>query len=59
MKIVIGSNGFDPMHSRHIAYINSAKAIGDKLIVALIALNSEQWLINKEPKHFLHLNYAE
>tara|TARA_B100001063_G_C16761298_1_gene556083 strand:- start:965 stop:1135 length:171 start_codon:yes stop_codon:yes gene_type:complete len=56
MKIVIGSNGFDPMHSRHIAYINSAKAIGDKLIVAL---NSEQWLINKEPKHFLHLNYAE
>jgi bifunctional ADP-heptose synthase (sugar kinase/adenylyltransferase) len=56
MKIVIGSNGLDPMHSRRIAFINSAKAIGDKLIVAL---NSEQWLINKEPKHFLHLNYAE
>ena len=45
MKIVVVSGGFDPIHSGHIAYFNSAKEFGDKLVVAL---NSDDWLINKK-----------
>ena len=45
MKIVVVSGGFDPIHSGHIAYLVSAKKLGDKLIVAL---NSDTWLINKK-----------
>ena len=50
MKIVIVSGGFDPIHSGHIAYFKSARALGDKLIVAL---NSDEWLINKKGKFFM------
>ncbi len=50
MKIIIVSGGFDPLHSGHIAYFKSAKELGDKLIVAL---NSDQWLINKKGKFFM------
>ncbi len=35
MKIVLVTGGFDPIHSGHIAYLKSAKALGDKLVVAL------------------------
>ena len=41
MKISVVSGGFDPIHSGHIAYLQSAKAISDHLIVAL---NSDEWL---------------
>jgi cytidyltransferase-like protein len=50
MKIIIVSGGFDPLHSGHIAYFKSAKALGDHLVVAL---NSDEWLVNKKGKFFM------
>jgi cytidyltransferase-like protein len=50
MIIVVVSGGFDPLHSGHIAYFKEAKKLGDKLIVAL---NSDEWLINKKKKFFM------
>ena len=50
MKISVISGGFDPIHSGHIAYINEAKKLGDKLIVLL---NSDDWIINKKDKFFM------
>lgn len=49
-KIILITGGFDPIHSGHLAYINSAKALGDILIVGL---NSDEWLIRKKGKEFL------
>tara|TARA_B100000427_G_C15334425_1_gene518334 strand:+ start:102 stop:554 length:453 start_codon:yes stop_codon:yes gene_type:complete len=54
MKIVVVSGGFDPIHSGHIAYLSSAKRLGDKLIVAL---NSDNWLENK--KGFAFMSFEE
>ena len=45
MKVVVVSGGFNPVHSGHIAYFKAAKELGDKLIVAL---NSDNWLVNKK-----------
>jgi cytidyltransferase-like protein len=53
MKIVIVSGGFDPIHSGHIAYFQSARSYGDKLVVAL---NSDSWLENKKGKFFMPFN---
>ena len=50
MKIVVVSGGFDPIHSGHIAYFDSASKLGDKLVVAL---NSDKWLVNKKGKFFM------
>jgi len=52
MKISVVSGGFDPIHSGHIDYLNAAKRIGEYLVVAL---NSDQWLINKKKKVFMSL----
>lgn len=56
MKIVVVSGGFDPLHSGHISYINSAKKLGDYLI---IALNSDDWLRRKKGKEFLPFKERE
>lgn len=52
MKIVLVTGGFDPLHSGHISYFNSAKALGDKLIVGL---NSDAWLERKKGQAFMPL----
>ena len=49
-KVVVVSGGFDPLHSGHIEYFEAAKNLGDYLIVAL---NSNEWLINKKGKFFM------
>lgn len=53
MKIVLVTGGFDPIHSGHISYFNSAKQLGDKLIVGL---NSDAWLERKKGQAFMPLN---
>jgi len=50
MKLIVVSGGFDPIHSGHIAYLESARGYGDKLIVAL---NSDSWLEKKKGKFFM------
>jgi D-beta-D-heptose 7-phosphate kinase/D-beta-D-heptose 1-phosphate adenosyltransferase len=52
--IVIVTGGFDPLHSGHIAYLNAAKRLGDKLVVGL---NSDAWLIRK--KGYAFMPFAE
>jgi len=49
-KIAVVSGGFDPLHSGHLAYIEEAKKLGDKLVVCL---NSDEWLTKKKGKPFL------
>mgnify|MGYP003704545221 CR=1 FL=1 len=44
MNIVVVTGGFDPLHSGHIKYFQSAKNLGDKLIVGV---NSDAWLTRK------------
>ena len=51
-KIVLVSGGFDPLHSGHIAYFESAAKLGDELWVAL---NSDAWLARKKGRHFMPL----
>ena len=53
MKVIVVSGGFDPIHSGHIAYLSAAKKFGEHLI---IALNSDDWLINKKGKYFMPFN---
>ncbi len=53
MKIIVISGGFDPIHSGHIDYIKSARKLGDKVIVAL---NSDEWLVNKKGSFFMPFN---
>ena len=53
MKIVLVTGGFDPIHSGHIAYFESAKKLGDKLIVGL---NSDAWLARKKGQAFMDVH---
>ncbi|MEK9779881.1 MAG: adenylyltransferase/cytidyltransferase family protein [Gammaproteobacteria bacterium] len=56
MKIAVVSGGFDPLHSGHIAYIESAAKFGDKLYVCL---NSDAWLTAKKGKPFMPFQERE
>jgi cytidyltransferase-like protein len=49
-KIVLVTGGFDPLHSGHISYFESAKKLGDKLIVGV---NSDAWLERKKGRSFM------
>ena len=51
-SIVLVTGGFDPIHSGHIAYFKSAKAIAPLSPLA-VGLNSDQWLTNKKGKPFM------
>lgn len=53
MKIVVVTGGFDPLHSGHIAYFQSARQLGDKLIVGV---NSDEWLARKKGQPFMPLH---
>ena len=50
MSYVLVSGGFDPLHSGHIEYFKQAATLGPKLVVAL---NSDEWLVNKKGKFFM------
>ena len=53
MKIVVITGGFDPIHSGHIAYIQAAAKLGDRL---MIGLNSDAWLERKKGRAFMPWN---
>ena len=46
-NIVLVSGGFDPLHSGHISYFKSAKAIAPLSPLA-VGLNSDNWLRRKK-----------
>lgn len=48
--IVLVTGGFDPLHSGHIAYFESAKELGDELWVGV---NSDAWLVRKKGRPFM------
>lgn len=48
--IVLCTGGFDPIHSGHLEYFKSAKALGDYLIVGI---NSDSWLTRKKGRPFM------
>ena len=51
--LVLITGGFDPLHSGHIAYIQSAKKLGDILAVGI---NSDAWLTRKKGSAFMPFN---
>ena len=50
MRISVVSGGFDPLHSGHLKYLESAASYGDKLVVLV---NSDEWLSRKKGKPFM------
>ena len=49
-NLVLVTGGFDPIHSGHIAYLNSASEISEHLVVGI---NSDNWLLNKKKYFFM------
>ena len=49
-KTVLVTGGFDPLHSGHIVYFRSAKALGDRLVVGV---NTDSWLARKKGRPFM------
>ena len=54
-SIVLVTGGFDPLHSGHISYFKSAKAIAPLSPLA-VGLNSDDWLRRKKGKPFMPMN---
>ena len=50
--IVVITGGFDPLHSGHLDYIESARKLGDILVVGV---NSDEWLTRKKGRPFMPL----
>ena len=50
MRIAVVSGGFDPLHSGHINYLQSASKHGNKLVVLV---NSDEWLSRKKGRPFM------
>lgn len=48
-QIVVLTGGFDPLHSGHLSYINSARELGR----VVIGLNSDDWLKRKKGSAFM------
>lgn len=51
-RIVVITGGFDPLHSGHLDYIQSARELGDILVVGV---NSDEWLTRKKGRPFMPL----
>jgi cytidyltransferase-like protein len=51
-KTVVVSGGFDPLHSGHVAYLEAAVKLGNRLVVGV---NSDAWLIVKKKRFFMPL----
>ena len=49
-KVSLGTGGFDPIHSGHIAYFERAKDLSDYLVVGI---NTNEWLTRKKGQYFL------
>jgi cytidyltransferase-like protein len=49
-RVVLVTGGFDPLHSGHIEYLKSARALGNILIVGV---NSDAWLRRKKGRAFM------
>lgn len=49
-RVALVTGGFDPIHSGHIALLNAADDIGDKVCVGI---NSDMWLERKKGKYLL------
>lgn len=49
-RIILVTGGWDPAHEGHVAYLNAARRMGDKLAVGL---NSDAWLIRKKGFRFM------
>ena len=54
-SIVLVTGGFDPLHSGHISYFKSAKAIAPLSPLA-VGLNSDNWLRRKKGKPFMPIH---
>ncbi|MFH0873956.1 MAG: adenylyltransferase/cytidyltransferase family protein [Candidatus Komeilibacteria bacterium] len=48
--VVAVSGGFDPLHAGHVRMFNTAKKLGDKLVVIL---NNDNWLRAKKGYNFM------
>ncbi|MBU6500584.1 MAG: adenylyltransferase/cytidyltransferase family protein [Patescibacteria group bacterium] len=50
-KVVAVSGGFDPLHIGHVRLFQTAKKLGDELVVIL---NNDNWLKKKKGYAFMH-----